>query len=265
MNKPENFPDWCMKNNKNGINNTSTKFEYPQAKKDDGWDIDEAPPREWENYWKNLTAIWLRYLDEQLQKVSVVGVPVGIVLPTFPSLGGYKCVALEKADEFGFVLCNGQTINDQSSSFNGKIIPNLNNNSFLKGSIKDNVSSGNKENKINYNHTHNYAHTHAVSKIKVAGVSTPKYVQTFNEKPNRKESEWDYNLTFNGTSRTSDTGNTMLLISNAHETKILYSSGVSGDAVNGELDAAETATVSGSSELNIEPQNVTTVYIIRIK
>ena len=266
MNKPDMFPYWCEDNNKNGFNNTPTKAEYPQEKVKNGWDINEVPPREWVNFLYNLLSKWIRYLNERVEKISVVGVPVGVALPTFPSFDGtYKCTALAFPDEFGFVLCNGQEIKDKDSPFFGKKVPNVNDNNFLKGSNKDNIASGNENHQVNYDHVHNYAHTHEVSRIKVAGVATAKFVQTFNEKADKKQSGWDYNLTFNGTSRTSDTGNTMLLITNAHETKTLYSSGVAGDAVNGELDEAKTTGIIGNNKLSIEPRNISAVYIIRIK
>jgi hypothetical protein len=265
INKPNKYADWCIKNNKNGLNNTPTKVEYPQSKIDDGWDVDEIPPREWENYKNNLVGQWLRYLDEQLQKVSTVGVPVGVALPTFPSLGGYKCVALEKADEFGFVLCNGQIINDQESPFNGKTIPNLNNNNFLKGSNKDNVLGGNKNNNVNFNHTHNYAHTHEVTRLKIDNAYTGRLIQLFYENARKGENEPDYVLSFNPAANTSAKGSGLQLVNSSHDYRNFYTSGVLGDAINGVLDKAETSNISGKSDLNIEPQNVTTVYIIRIK
>ncbi|WP_397602201.1 hypothetical protein [Silvanigrella sp.] len=267
MNKPDVFPDWCVENNKNGFNNTPTKVEYPLEKIKNGWDINEVPPREWENYWKNLTAKWLHYLDEQLQKVSVVGVPVGIVLPTFPSLGGYKCVALEKADEFGFVLCNGQKINDQSSSFNGKIIPNLNNNLFLKGSLEDNKKQGNSEHSADFNHTHNYSHTHKTGEyqIKINGAQKvlEQYIYTNadkNSQPNQ-----DNVFQYSGIASSGGSGDTMRLINSPTVLTEMFTSGVYGDAINDVLENAQTSGVTNYKKFNIEPENITTIYIMRIK
>jgi hypothetical protein len=68
--KPNSYPDWCMKDNLNGENNTPTKSVYPQSKIDDGWDIGEPPPREWMNFYQNLTAKWIRYFDSQIDSMN---------------------------------------------------------------------------------------------------------------------------------------------------------------------------------------------------
>lgn len=265
--RPNIFPDWCMQDNSNGINNTPTKSAYPQSKSDNGWDIGEIPPREWENYWKNLTAQWTRYFDEQIAKISTVGVPIGVALPTFPSLGGYNCTALDFADEFGFVLCNGQTILDETSIFNGKVIPNLNGNNFLKGSNKDNHIEGNKNHEVNFDHTHNYAHTHEVMQFQIKSTATGKIIQQFNATPDaNNQSHWDEIISYNGTVNGSNDGNTLQLVYTGEmPLTTFYTSGVAGSAVNGFLNKAETAKVTDGASLNIEPQNITTIYIIRIK
>lgn len=265
-NRPDKFPDWCMLNNSNGPNNTPTKSPYPQSKSNDGWDIGEIPPREWENFWKNLNAQWTHYFDEQISKISTVGVPIGVALPTFPSLGGYNCTALDIADEFGFVLCNGQTIADSSSIFNGKAIPNLNGNNFLKGSDKDNQIEGNKGHTVNFDHTHNYAHTHEVMQFQIKSTAAGKITQLFNATPDANNpSHWDEPILYNGTINSSTDGNTLQIVTPPMPLTTFYTSGVTGSAVNGFLNKAETSKVTGGASLNIEPQNITTIYIIRIK
>ena len=264
--KPSLFPDWCMKDNSNGPNKKPTKSPYPQSKIDDGFDVGETPPREWENFWKNLIALWTHYFDEQISKISTVGVPVGVALPTFPSLGGYNCAALTVADEFGFVLCNGQTINDPTSIFNGKVIPNLNGNNFLKGSNKDNQIEGNKNNTVSFEHTHNYAHTHEFMQFQIKSTATGKITQLFNATPDANNpSHWDEPISYNGTLNGSTDGNTLQIVNGAMPLTTFYTSGVAGSSINGFLDKAETAKVTGGASLNIEPQNVTTIFIIRIK
>nr|BFD33739.1 hypothetical protein GTC16762_33580 [Pigmentibacter ruber] len=272
MIKPEKFPDWCMKDNKNGFNNTPTKAEYPQAKIDDGWDIDEIPPREWENFKNNLVAQWIRYLQEKTEKISTVGVPIGVALPTFPSLGGYKCEALDVADNYGFVLCNGQEIKDKDSPFFGKRIPNLNDNNFIKGSNKDNVTAGNKGNKTTHEHVHNYSHTHAVTTMRFQTNLNKKSLDICLIKtPDRKiEPNHDFIMQFSGNSSSGGSGDTLKLISSieSSEPKVIdfYTSGVHGDAINGEHEKANTSGVPEENKIiDIEPQNISALYIIRIK
>ena len=63
MIKPDKFPQWCMTKKEN-------MAEYPQSKIDGGWDIGEIPPREWENYSKNLSCLWIQYLEEKENELS---------------------------------------------------------------------------------------------------------------------------------------------------------------------------------------------------
>jgi hypothetical protein len=86
-------------------------------------------------------------------------VPLGAVLPTFPALSGaYACVATTAADSNGYVLCNGQTISDGTSTMNGVVIPNINNDVFLKGNTTSNTSGG--ANTVTLTSTELPAHTH---------------------------------------------------------------------------------------------------------
>ena len=262
-NKP-NILEWCK-------SPQGAKNEYPSEKKEIGWKPGEIPPCEWENYFKNEVTNWISYFDEQIARISIVGVPRGVALATFPSLSkdSYRCSAVEKADEFGFVLCNGQVINDDSAGdFHGKIIPNLNSNKFLKGSIHDNESNGNLNNKINIDHTHNYAHTHETMQYEIDKNYTPKIRQLFNKTPDFKESHWDQIITYNGYKNPSvEGGDTPQIVAQPIAFTTFYTSGVSGASVNGCFDKAETLGITSSEKaiIDIEPENITTVYIMRIK
>lgn len=59
-------------------------------------------------------------------------IPLGSVIATFPHLtGAYSTVATTTPDSQGFVLCQGQTL--VSGPMSGAVIPNINNNAFLRG------------------------------------------------------------------------------------------------------------------------------------
>lgn len=89
-------------------------------------------------------------------------VPLGAVLPTFPALtGAYACAATTAADSNGYVLCQGQTIVDATSTMNGVVIPNINNDVFLKGNTTSNTSGG--ANTVTLTSTELPSHTHTVS------------------------------------------------------------------------------------------------------
>ena len=88
--------------------------------------------------------------------------PLGSVIATFPALSGaYACAATTTADSNGFVLCQGQTISDATSPMNGVVVPNINNDVFLKGSTTSNVSGG--SNTVTLTSNELPAHTHTVS------------------------------------------------------------------------------------------------------
>jgi hypothetical protein len=74
---------------------------------------------------------------------SAVGLlPLGSVIATFPHLtGAYSTVATTNPDTNGFVLCQGQTL--ASGAMSGQVVPNINNNAFLRGnSTSSNTISG---------------------------------------------------------------------------------------------------------------------------
>jgi len=106
-------------------------------------------------------------------------VPLGAVLATFPSLtGAYACSATTAADSFGFVQCAGQTLVDATSTMNGAVIPNINNDVFLRGNATSGSTGGatsvtlieanlpshthtiNNATVPSSTHTHDYAHVH---------------------------------------------------------------------------------------------------------
>jgi hypothetical protein len=45
----------------------------------------------------------------------------------------------------------------------------------------------------------------------------------------------------------------------------MFTSGVYGDAINDVLENAQTSGVTNYKKFNIEPENITTIYIMRIK
>lgn len=268
FNRPGDFPDWCMTKNEN-------LAKYPQEKTTDGWLVGEVPPREWENYFKNLVAKWTRYLDNEVSKIRMV--QKGIAIPTFPSLceDAYNCTATTKADENGFVLCNGQTIDDPTAGkFHGVTIPNLNNNIFIKGNEKDNLNQGNKnKNSVDIDHTHNYSHTHAVMSFSLQEKAESKNYMTFDfQKTPNKDKELLSDLTIEYLIQDSDhqigTSNSVILVTAPRfNPTILYTSGVYGDSVNGITENASTSLIEVESKklVNIEPGNITAIYIMRIK
>jgi hypothetical protein len=84
--------------------------------------------------------------------------PVGSVVPSFPSLSGaYNCTATTVADSYGFVQCNGQTIADATSPMNGAVIPNINNDVFLMGNTTSGSVGG--ANVKSIAHSHNITST----------------------------------------------------------------------------------------------------------
>lgn len=95
----------------------------------------------------------------QLHGLKTTGlVPIGGVVATIPALAGaYACSAITAADDLGYVVCGGQVINDATSPLNGRTIPNINSDVFLKGHTTSNTAGGSNT------HTHVVpGHTHSV-------------------------------------------------------------------------------------------------------
>ncbi len=102
--------------------------------------------------------------------------PIGSVVATFPNLSGaYTTSATTSADTYGFVKCVGQTISDAASPMNGAVVPNINNDVFLKGSTTAGTAGGaattsgvgahthtftSSTSVANSSHTHIFFHTH---------------------------------------------------------------------------------------------------------
>ena len=80
----------------------------------------------------------------QLHGLKTTGlVPIGGVVATIPALAGaYACSATTAADDLGYVVCGGQVITDATSPLNGRTIPNINNDVFLKGHTTSNTTGG---------------------------------------------------------------------------------------------------------------------------
>lgn len=80
----------------------------------------------------------------QLHGLKTTGlVPIGGVVATIPALAGaYACSATTAADDLGYVVCGGQVINDATSPLNGRTIPNINSDVFLKGHTTSNTAGG---------------------------------------------------------------------------------------------------------------------------
>ncbi|KAB8035825.1 hypothetical protein GCL60_16480 [Silvanigrella paludirubra] len=204
-------------------------------------------------------------LEETVKKI--IGVPLGAAISTFPSLGGYKCEALEIADSYGFVLCNGQEIKDKDSIFFGKKIPNLNNNLFLKGSLQDNTTQGNKDHKADFDHTHIYSHTHKYCEYQIKINESQKVLEQYFYTTADKNEQPNQNIVFqySGIASSGGSGDAMRLLNSPSSLTEMFTSGVFGDAINGVLENAQTSKVTDYNKLNVEPENITTVYIMRVK
>jgi len=95
--------------------------------------------------------------------------PLGAVIATMPHLvGAYSCSATTVADANGFVQCAGQTISDATSPMNGTVIPNINDDAFLRGNATSGSAAGSNANitlsTANVpSHTHTIDHGHSAS------------------------------------------------------------------------------------------------------
>ncbi|VVB59067.1 Uncharacterised protein [Candidatus Anstonella stagnisolia] len=77
--------------------------------------------------------------------LGAVCVPIGCVIGWAKSITGTPALSSY------WVECNGQTLSDAESPFNGQVIPNLNANLFLRG----NTTSGGTGGNLTHTHTTN--------------------------------------------------------------------------------------------------------------
>lgn len=103
--------------------------------------------------------------------------PLGAVIATMPHLtGAYACTATTAADSNGFVQCNGQTISDATSPMNGAVIPNINDDAFIRGNATSGSTGGSNAN-ITLSaanlpaHAHDMSHGHTVT-VNAVGTHT---------------------------------------------------------------------------------------------
>jgi hypothetical protein len=140
---------------------------------------------------QNFTDCTTNFANIQTQFGKII--PIGGVLPWLKSLSG--CPVLPSV----FVECNGQTISDAASPFNGQTLPNLNasgggNPSFLRGATAsggtgggeththtDTLGMGSIEHGNFQSNTGTYVyipsidHNHAINGSLAAGNSLPTY------------------------------------------------------------------------------------------
>lgn len=77
---------------------------------------------------------------------SGISPPVGAILPWHKSKSGTPSLPPE------FVECNGQTLNDPDSPFDGQTIPDINGNSSSEKFIRGNTTSGNTGGGTSHSH-----------------------------------------------------------------------------------------------------------------
>ena len=91
--------------------------------------------------WLNGVLQWLRgqvlNASDVNNSIGEVYVPIGTVIPWAKSITGTPALSAYWAE------CNGQTISDAESPFNGQAVPNLNgNNNFLRGATTSGATGG---------------------------------------------------------------------------------------------------------------------------
>ena len=91
--------------------------------------------------WLNGVLQWIRgqvlNASDVNTSIGEVYVPIGTVIPWAKSISGTPTLSAYWAE------CNGQTVSDAESPFNGQTLPNLNgNNNFLRGATTSGTTGG---------------------------------------------------------------------------------------------------------------------------
>ena len=137
--------------------------EPSDAVKHQGW-VGERPPLNVFNWWMNLVYQWVAWFDTTISATQLMAVPIGAILDWHGSFA--NCPALPN----GFVECNGQTLSDAASPFNGQVIPDLNGQGyFTRGSATSGIIQASQN--LSHNHSQN-AHQHGASGLSGALTNT---------------------------------------------------------------------------------------------
>jgi hypothetical protein len=67
-NRPDKFPDWATGDYIDPTFGTNNVVEPPTLIKDKGFEAGKQFPYNWANWLKRYTGLWVRYLDERLNK-----------------------------------------------------------------------------------------------------------------------------------------------------------------------------------------------------
>lgn len=235
--------------------------------------------------------------------LNVGFMPIGSVIATFPNLtGAYSCSATTAADSYGFVKCNGQTINDATSPMDGDVVPNINNDVFLAGSTTAGSTGGNNSSAHTHSvtsnvtvatqptftvdsHTHEFAHTHMWTRFNYDGSSEATLYTKSSSDPGSvgiTTGDLDYmfkrNTRYTSGSANGTQASGALVNSNYYTTGVIDApSGSGNSAATSAQDVSTTtrtadvaltnnAVTSGAASYSDNrPSYITALYIMRIK
>lgn len=185
--------------------------------------------------------------------------PIGGIT-ALTSLSFFAVTNTTEADDNGYVLCQGQTINDPTSPMNGVVMPNLSDNRFLRGNSTSGSVSGSEvftltasnipSHRHTMNHTHNMNHTHkqfSVNTSDLDRISEDGYDTVASNTYPQTTSSVAY--TIKGTSTGASVGRT---------------SGTSTSNTGG-ASTSDTAYEGSGTEVEHIPQYLDVVYVMRIK
>jgi hypothetical protein len=185
-------------------------------------------------------------------------VPVGTICAWHKSLTGTPSIA------YGWVECNGQTLSDADSPYNGQVIPNLNGDGrFLRGSSTSGTLQSDDVT----------AHSHGAGTLSGASDAASNHSHSFSWSGNSASAGSHNHAMYFGaaaagtapTGNASTTPNSVASSSGGDHAHSITVSGTSG------TDGAHshTVTVSGASGstggTETRPDNMSVVWIIKIK
>jgi hypothetical protein len=67
--KPSDFPDWATQDQIDPVSFQNNVVEPPDSRKLSGWTRFEVPPRQWFNWLARLTGQWIRWNEENTEKL----------------------------------------------------------------------------------------------------------------------------------------------------------------------------------------------------
>ena len=142
MAKPTTFPQWATTLQLSGVSGQNNRVEPGAGVKDLGWDFNEKPPRQFDNWLHWLSNEWLEYFDTLLDQDVTSGANVTFGQITATGLGVSGNISAGGAIQ-GDVLTaiDNMTAANDITTFSGNLIASVGNVNAVDANLSGNLNA----------------------------------------------------------------------------------------------------------------------------